>query len=169
MSKLRVKRVNPNAKLPEVAHIGEDFGYDVFACLQGQYDPKTEEVYTITVTINPGEQKIIPTGIAVHMEMLWAGHGYQVGLIAKQSSGLALKRALDVKAGVIDAGYRNEIKILLYNYGNEPQVIRHHDKIGQLVPMPVIGGLVEEVEELSGSKRGLAGWGSGQTDANRES
>lgn len=153
MHKLFVKKINPNAKVPEVAHIGEDFGYDIFACLDAD------------VTIKPHEQTRIPTGIAVEMEGVLIGPtGYKLGLIAKQSSGLALKRVLDVKSGVVDAGYRNEIQILLYNYGKEAQIIKHHDKIGQLVPVPVFAGEVIVKEELSDSSRGLAGWGSGHTD-----
>lgn len=158
MLKLKVKRWHPEAKLPTVAHPGEDFGYDVFACLPTEGFPNN------TLLIQPGEQRLVPIELSMEVEQ-WQIKSYPYwipcGLIAKQPSGLALKRMLDVKAGVIDAGYRNEIKILLYNYGEEPQTIKHHDKIAQLVPVPVFTGDVEEVQELTESDRGTAGWGSG--------
>lgn len=166
MLKLKVKRFHPNAKLPEVAHPGEDFGYDVFACLDVNDYPDDEVVNLVhredALIIAPGEQKLVRIGWAMEVE---SAPGILIphpcGLIAKQPSGMALKRFLDVKAGVIDAGYRNEIKILLYNYGTTVQYIRHHDKIAQLVPIKVMAGLVEEVDALSPSERGIAGWGSG--------
>jgi dUTP pyrophosphatase len=175
MLKLKVKVVKTGAKIPVVAHRGEDLGYDVFSA--------EDDV----VVLAPGEQKALRTGIAVEMgewqvpsfnpftvnllatsPMLGFNHfNVKAGLIAKQPSGLALKRMVDVKAGVIDAGYRNEIKILLFNYGKETQVFSPGDKIGQLVPIPVFAGDVEQIEELTDSKRGLAGWGSGQTEATK--
>lgn len=160
--KLKVKRWHVDAKVPEIAHPGEDFGYDVFACLT-----EDENAYTLGearyLTIKPGQQVMIPIGWAMEIEPgpLSPLGDYRFGLIAKQPSGLASKRKLDVKAGVIDAGYRNQIQILLYNYGTEPQYIQHHEKIAQLVPMPVFSSTIEEVNELSESDRGTAGWGSG--------
>jgi dUTP pyrophosphatase len=156
--KLKVVKQHPSAKLPEVAHPGEDFGYDVFACLPEESYSGTSFAPACCVIIQPGEQRAIPTGIAVEVG---DGSLQSYGLIAKQPSGLALKRMLDVKAGVIDAGYRNEIRILLYNYGKQAQVVYDGDKIGQLVPIPVYTGEIEEVENLSESTRGLHGWGSG--------
>lgn len=156
--KLKVKRILADAKLPEVAHPTEDFGYDVFACIDGGDNALLEPEWR-TIAIKPGKQALISIGWAMEMESYvpWQ----KVGFIAKQPSGMALKRMLDVKAGVIDAGYRNEVKILLYNYGTETQFIKQHDKIAQLVPALVLTGVVNEVEELSDSDRGLNGWGSG--------
>jgi dUTP pyrophosphatase len=165
MFELKVKRLNPNAKLPEVAHVSEDLGYDVFS---GSLEP---------VTIEPGEQKMILTGLALECETVRivvevpGASGFvqapmlvPIGLIAKQPSGLASKLKMDVKAGVIDPGYRNEIAVLLYNYGDEPQTFAFQQKIGQLVPVLCLTGQVKEVSELTPSSRGTAGWGSGHKD-----
>jgi dUTP pyrophosphatase len=156
---LTVKRIldDPGLKMPSVAHLGEDAGYDLFS---GEREP---------VHIYPGEQKLIRTGWAVEHDPFVVYRRYDqtvfpVSLIAKQSSGQALKRMLDVKAGVIDSGYRNELKALLYNYGSDVQVVLFGDKIAQLVPIITLTDLITEVKELSDSARGLAGWGSGHTD-----
>jgi dUTP pyrophosphatase len=165
MFELKVKKLNPEAKLPEAAHVGEDLGYDVFS---GSVE---------TVVIEPGEQKMIPTGLAFECESVRivvevpGAAGYvqaamqvPVGLIAKQPSGLASKFSIDVKAGVIDPGYRNEVSMLLYNYGTARQTFKFHQKIAQLVPVLCLTGAVKEVSELSPSSRGVAGWGSGHRD-----
>jgi dUTP pyrophosphatase len=173
MLKLKVKRIIESAILPVVAHVGEDFGYDVFSAEEKP------------VTLKPGEQKPIRTGFAMEMESLTLMSGsfslngftglpnliplsFKVGLIAKQPSGLASKKLTDVKAGVIDSGYRNEIHILLFNYGKEERTFSPGDKIGQVVPVLCITGGVEEVVELTESSRGVAGWGSGQTDETKK-
>ena len=166
--KLKVKRIRPDAKLPEIAHPGEDFGYDVFACIP-PFEPGQPQEYLYrtadSVILDAGCQIKIPIGWAMELSAFnYTDLGFRelkMGLIAKQPSGLASKRMLDVKAGVIDAGYRNEIVVLLYNYGTETQYIKHHDKVAQLVPMPIYAGEIEEVDKLSESGRGLAGWGSG--------
>ena len=162
--KLKVKKVRNNAKIPVVAHKG-DLGIDVFYAGQN------------TVSLAAGEQKKLETGWIMEYEPLWlvksAAHGlaigtcvpepigFNIGLIAKQSSGVAFKKYLDVKAGVIDATYRGEIEILLYNYGKQPQFILPGEKIAQLVPILCLTGAVEVVEKLSETDRGTAGWGSG--------
>jgi dUTP pyrophosphatase len=162
MFDLLVKRTHPDAKLPEVAHDGEDLGYDVFS---------VEDV-----EIAPGEQKMIGLGFMCEVESIyWNGITFtnrasnftqKIGLIAKQPSGLAKKRKLAPMAGVIDGGFRDDLAIILYNYGDITQHIHVKDKIAQLVPIPVYTGKVIDIGdgELSESSRGKNGWGSNHKD-----
>jgi dUTP pyrophosphatase len=150
---LKVKRLSPLAKLPEVAHDGEDLGYDFFAA---------EDAW-----IQPGEQVVVDTGLAVDPgEIVVDGEILKLGLIGKQPSGLARKRKLDVKGGVMDAGWRGSYGIMLHNYGSIAQYVVAGDKIAQFVRIPVLTrGEIREVTELSESSRGVHGWGSGHKDA----
>lgn len=144
---LNVKFLNPDAKLPELAHEGEDLGYDVFAAE--------------AAVIYPGDQVMVSLGFACEVEPIVLGDKtYKMGLIAKQPSGLARKRKLAPMAGVIDAGYRDGLAVILYNYGTEVQNISIKDKIAQLVPLPVFTGKINVVDELTDSLRGTHGWGS---------
>jgi dUTP pyrophosphatase len=63
-------------------------------------------------------------------------------------------------AGVIDAGYRGEIKVVMENLGDQPVTIRAGDKIANLIPYPVLTGEVQVVEELNESSRNAGGFGS---------
>ena len=135
---LKVKRHTDTAKLPEKAHQG-DLGYDVFA---------DEDKW-----IEPGGYKLVSTGISVHNST------YKYGFIIKDRSSIAMK-GLFTHAGVIDAGYTGEIKVLFHNVSSTSIKIEKGDKIAQLVPQPVVNFEVEEVEELFETKRGKNGFGS---------
>ena len=69
-------------------------------------------------------------------------------------------RRLTVTAGVIDAGYRGEIKIVMENLGDSPQVIHAGDKLANLIPYPVLTTPVEVVDDLAESSRKGGGFGS---------
>ena len=135
---LKVKKLTDTAKLPEKAHQG-DLGYDVFA---------DEDKW-----IEPGSYKLISTGISVH------NSSYKYGLIIKDRSSIAMK-GLFTHAGVIDAGYTGEIKILFHNNSSTAIKIEHGDKMAQLVPTKVVNFEVEEVDELFKTRRGSKGFGS---------
>ena len=135
---LKVKRHTDTAKLPEKANQG-DLGYDVFA---------DEDKW-----IEPGGFKLISTGISVH------NSSYKYGFIIKDRSSVAMK-GLFTHAGVIDAGYTGEIKVLFHNNGATAIKIEQGDKIAQLVPTKVVNFEVEEVDELFETKRGKNGFGS---------
>jgi dUTP pyrophosphatase len=75
-------------------------------------------------------------------------------------SGLAANHGLHCLGGVIDAGYRGEYQIVLYNSGDQECQINKGDKIAQLLIQPVVGVEVEEAEELSDTARGEGGFGS---------
>lgn len=134
---LKVKRLSSDATLPTVAHPGEDIGYDLYSAAD--------------LTILAHGAAGVPTGIAI--EFVPAA-----GSIVKTRSGLAKKRLM-CNAGVIDAGYRGEIIVLMENLGDEPYSIRKGDKVAQLVEHRWLAGEVVE-DELGEAKRGAKGFGS---------
>jgi len=140
---LRVKRLETGARLPVVAHPGEDLGYDVFALETAILPPRA------TVKAR--------TGIAV--EARDPATGAPLGLLVRDRSSMAA-RGIATTGGVIDAGYRGEILILMTNLGNEAIDINAGDKIAQMIPIRVLTGPVEDVESLEDSARAGKGFGS---------
>jgi dUTP pyrophosphatase len=140
---LRVKLMEEGAKLPVVAHPGEDLGYDVFA-LEG-------------VVLEPHRTVRVRTGISV--EARHPGSGAALGLLVRDRSSMAAK-GIATTAGVIDAGYRGEVQIVMTNLGTEPVELKAGEKIAQMIPVPVLTGAVEEVETLEDSARLAKGFGS---------
>ena len=140
---LRVILLQPEARVPAVAHPGEDLGYDVFAL-----EP---------VTLPPRRTTKIRTGIAV--EARHPETGTPLGLLVRDRSSMAAK-GLACTGGVIDAGYRGEILIVMTNLGEEPIQLNAGEKIAQMVPVPVLTGPIEEVENLEVSARQGKGFGS---------
>jgi dUTP pyrophosphatase len=138
---LRVVRLDARATLPARAHPG-DAGLDLHA-LDG-------------ATLAPGERASIPTGIAVEIE---PGHA---GLVLPRS-GLAARHGISVvnAPGLIDSGYRGELRVLLLNTDRtEPFELHAGDRIAQLVLIAVAVGEPVEISQLSGSERGAGGFGS---------
>jgi dUTP pyrophosphatase len=140
---LRVKKLDPAAQLPVVAHPGEDLGYDVFALE--------------SIELAPCSTVRVRTGIAV--EARDPRTGEPLGLLVRDRSSMAA-RGLATTGGVIDAGYRGEILILITNLGEAVVTIRAGEKVAQMIPVPVLTGLVQEVESLEGSARLEKGFGS---------
>lgn len=140
---LRVKRLDPAAKLPVVAHPGEDLGYDLFALEGARLLPQA------TVRVR--------TGIAV--EAQHPETGAALGLLVRDRSSMAA-RGLATTGGVIDAGYRGEILVLMTNLGAEPVELGAGEKIAQMIPVPVLTGSIEEVDGLEASLREAKGFGS---------
>jgi len=132
-----VKKLSPDAVLPTVAHPGEDIGYDLYSA----------EDITLPARGAVG----VHTGIAIEFVPTAGG-------IVKTRSGMA-KNRLMCNAGVIDAGYRGEIIVLMENLADELYTIRKGDKIAQLLEHPFLAGEVVE-EELSEAARGAKGFGS---------
>jgi len=127
-----------DAKLPAYAHAG-DAGLDLYAA---------EEC-----VLQPGETKAIPTGIKMEIP---DGH---VGLVWDRS-GLALNSKLHTFAGVIDSGYRGELKIVITNFGKEAFTVPKHSKIAQLLIQPIAHVDIKQVQELSDTSRAHGGFGS---------
>ena len=137
---LKVKKLDPEAILPEYAHPG-DAGLDVFSCED--------------IEIGPGESKMIKTGIAIQVP---EGAEAQV----RPRSGLALKHKVTVlnTPGTIDEGYRGEVGVILINHGEKAFVVEKGMKIAQMVIKPLLTVEVEETAELSDTARGQGGFGS---------
>lgn len=139
---LRVKLLRPEAKAPTVAHPGEDLGYDVYSA--------------VTLTIPARGHAIVSTGIAIQCS---SPSGEAMGALLRDKSSMAARR-LTLTGGVIDAGYRGEVRVLMENLGDTPAEIRAGDKIANLIPYPVLTSEVEVVDDLGSSKREAGGFGS---------
>ena len=134
---LKVKKIQEDAKVPHYSHKG-DAGLDLFS--------------SIDSVLNKGEVKPIPTGIQVAIP---EGH---VGLVWDKS-GISLK-GVHRLAGVIDSGYRGEVRVVMVNFGEETFVIKKGMKIAQLLIQPVMDVEVVEADELEETSRGENGFGS---------
>jgi dUTP pyrophosphatase len=140
MTTLKVKRLRPGAILPAYAHPG-DAGLDLFA--------------VVAVEIEPGESKLVGTGIAIELPP-------NAEAQVRPRSGLALKHAVTVlnTPGTIDRGYRGEVGVILINHGRSRFDVRPGMKIAQLVIASCLTVAVEETDDLDGSARGQDGFGS---------
>lgn len=134
---LKVKKLNPEAKIPCYAHRG-DAGMDLYSCEDA--------------VLKPGERKLISTGISTEIE-----EGY-VALIWDKS-GIAAK-GIKTMGGVIDAHYRGEYKVVMLNTSFENYEIKKGQKIAQVLIQPVISVEVVETKELSDTERGDGSFGS---------
>ena len=138
---LRVKLLSEAAKAPTVAHPGEDLGYDIYSAE--------------TVTLEGRGHAIVSTGIAIECT---SPAGEPMGALLRDKSSMAARR-LALTGGVIDSGYRGEIKVLMENLSDLPATIRAGDKIANLIPYPVLTGEVKVVDDLNESSRRRAGLG----------
>ena len=129
---LSVKLLSASAKAPTVAHPGEDLGYDIYSA------------------------EIVSTGVAIECT---SPAGEPMGALLRDKSSMAARR-LALTGGVIDAGYRGEIKVLMENLSDLPATIRAGDKIANLIPYPVLTGEVRVVDDLNESSRKAGGFGS---------
>jgi dUTP pyrophosphatase len=139
--RLRVKRLDPSVPLPRYARAG-DAGLDLHAAAR--------------VVIAPGARATVPTGLAIELPPGFAG-------FVLPRSGLALRHGVTVlnAPGLIDAGYRGEVQVLLINHDPATAVtLERGERIAQLVVQPVTAVELVEVEELSSSERGAGGFGS---------
>lgn len=141
--KLLFKRLSATAIIPKKAKT-DDAGWDLSADLG-----LGEEL-----TIYPGRRAVIPTNIAVACPS-----GTYMRIAPR--SGLAVKHGIDTLAGVVDAGYRDGIGVVLLNTGDSLFVIKHGDRIAQgIVEMLAPISSMEIVDELPSSDRGTGGFGS---------
>ncbi len=136
---LRVKRLHARARLP-VRSSSSAAAYDLVAALDGP------------VEIAGGQTTLIPIGIGVEIPP-----GY-FGLIKDRSS-VAL-RGLETAAGVIDSDYRGELKVVMHNVSEHPQVVEPGERIAQMIVVAHAAWEVSEVEELGSTARGEGGFGS---------
>jgi len=141
---LKVKKLHPDAKLPTVAHPGEDLAYDLYAL-------EESNLY--------GNCQTIRTGIAAQAYDPIEGFEIPLGLLIRDRSSMA-KKGIVITGGVVDAGYTGEISVVMKNTRDYRYRIEKGDKIAQMIPIPVLTGEVIEVEELRESSRGELGFGS---------
>ncbi len=138
---IRVTKLRPDATVPTRAHPG-DAGLDLCAV-----EP---------CDLAPGAREAIPTGLAVAIPSGWAG-------LVVPRSGLARRHGVTVAnaPGLIDAGYRGELQVLLVNLSDRPHRVEAGDRVAQLVCVPVSGDPAVLVDELPPSDgRGDGGFGS---------
>ncbi len=139
--RIPVVRLDRDLPLPQRAH-DTDAGIDLLAAED--------------VTLAPGERSAVPTGLALALEPGYAG-------FVQARSGRALREGLAVvnAPGLIDAGYRGEIKVVVANLDTTDKIeIRRGEKIAQLVVQAVAEVELVEVDELPASTRGANGFGS---------
>lgn len=143
---LKVKRNESAKRFPmlAIAKAG-DVGLDLACTLDGIGG---------SVTIQPGERYLLPTGIRLEIP-----EGYWASIEARSSTS---KRSLIVPKGVIDEGYRGELFAQIINVGNAPATIEDGDRVIQLImhKRHIKDFTIVEVDELSASERGESGFGS---------
>jgi len=138
---LRVRRLHPDARLPVRAH-DDDAGHDLCALE--------------AATLQPGERATIRTGIAIELPPNHAG-------LVVPRSGLAARHGIAIvnAPGLIDAGYRGELKVLLLNTDRRAAfAIAPGDRIAQLVIVAVAAPQIVEADALAATLRGEGGFGS---------
>jgi dUTP pyrophosphatase len=134
---LKIKRIHPAAKLPCYGHPG-DAGMDLYAAVDH--------------ILAPGAVFAVPTGLKMAIPA-----GY-VGLVWDKS-GISLK-GVHRLAGVVDAGYRGEVQVVMINLGGEAFAINAGMKIAQMLIQPIISMQIVESESLDDTSRGEGGFGS---------
>ncbi|OGY55807.1 MAG: deoxyuridine 5'-triphosphate nucleotidohydrolase [Candidatus Buchananbacteria bacterium RIFCSPLOWO2_01_FULL_40_23b] len=135
---IHIKKLRNDAVVPSYAH-AHDAGMDLYACE--------------SMVITAGTRGLVPTGIAMAIPA-----GY-VGLIWDKS-GVALKFGLKVMGGVIDSGYRGEIKVIVHNLSSADYVVKAGEKVAQMLIQQVMQMPITEVEDLDSTTRGEGGFGS---------
>jgi dUTP pyrophosphatase len=136
----RIRKDRP-APVPQYMTAGAS-GMDLFASLEGE------------ITLEPGERKLIPTGIAVAIPKGFEGQ-------IRPRSGLAIQKGVGIVngPGTIDSDYRGEIGILLINFGKEPFTIRDGERVAQMVVSQVYRATLIEVDDLPETSRQGGGFG----------
>lgn len=140
---VKMKRLPGNEDLPLPVKMSEGAsGYDLHAAVEE------------SVCIAPGERELIPTGIALSMP-----NGLEAQI--RPRSGLALRHGITTlnTPGTIDADYRGEIKVILYNAGREPFTVKRGERIAQMVFQIVPQVRLTEAEDLDATERGSGGFG----------
>lgn len=135
--KLFIKKLRDDARVPTRAH-DDDAGIDLYACG--------------THTVEPKQTTMIPIGVALEIE-----EGC-VGLIWDKSS--IGSKSMKTLGGVIDAGYRGEITVMVHNLADTAYTFEHGNKVAQLLVQKVEFPEIVETETLAESKRGTGAFGS---------
>jgi len=142
MVKVLIKKLHPSVQIPSYKTMGAS-GMDLMAFIK---EP---------IKLAPKSSCLVPTGLSVAFSQK-----YEIQI--RPRSGLAAKNNISVlnTPGTIDSDYRGEIKIILFNHGNNEFVINNKDRIAQMILLPVHKMELEEVENLPNTLRGKGGFGS---------
>jgi dUTP pyrophosphatase len=137
---VKVKRMHPDAKLPSYAHPADEgeLGADLYS--------------VESLKISPGQIKLVSTGVALEFPRGWGG-------LIEDRSGLALKGVCTL-AGVIDSGFRGELKVILINLGPAPHDIQSGDRIAQIRMTKCHNAVFSLTDDLTPSSRGEGAFGS---------
>tara|TARA_Y100000992_G_scaffold219016_1_gene151606 strand:- start:145 stop:582 length:438 start_codon:yes stop_codon:yes gene_type:complete len=142
MVKVLIKRLDPNVKLPKYKTDGAS-GMDLQAFLK------------VAINIKPKTSSLVPTGLSVAFS-----EDYEIQI--RPRSGLAAKNNISVlnTPGTIDSDYRGEIKVIIYNHGDNEFTINNGDRIAQMILVPVVKMELQETSNLPETIRGEGGFGS---------
>ena len=142
MVKVLIKKLDPSINLPEYKTVGAS-GMDLVAFLKKP------------INLKPKTSFLVPTGLSVAFP-----EDYEIQI--RPRSGLAAKNNVSVlnTPGTIDSDYRGEIKVIIFNHGNNDFNINNGDRIAQMVLTPVVKMDLEEVQDLPKTIRGKDGFGS---------
>ena len=142
MAKVLIKKLDPAVKLPVYKTNGAS-GMDLIAFINKP------------INIKPKTSSLVPTGLSVAFSK-----DYEIQI--RPRSGLAAKNNISVlnAPGTIDSDYRGEIKVILYNHGNNDFAINNGDRIAQMILAPVVKMELEETSNLPETIRGEGGFGS---------
>ena len=142
MAKVLIKKLASSVKLPAYKTNGAS-GMDLMAFI---HEP---------IILKPQSSCLVPTGISV-------AFSEEFEIQIRPRSGLAAKNNISVlnTPGTIDSDYRGEIKVILFNHGNNEFIINNNDRIAQMILTPVVKMELEETESLPETIRGEGGFGS---------
>jgi len=142
MVRVLIKRLSPSVQLPSYKTNGAS-GMDLMAFIEQP------------IKLKPGKSCLVPTGLSVAFP-----EEYEIQI--RPRSGLAAKNNITVlnTPGTIDSDYRGELKIILFNHGNENFQINNSDRIAQMILTPIIKMELQETDELPDTVRGEGGFGS---------
>ena len=142
MLKILIKKLNSEVKLPKYKTDGSS-GMDLMAHIKNP------------IHIKPKKSELIPTGLSIAIPD-------NTEIQIRPRSGLAAKNNISVlnTPGTIDSDYRGELKVILYNHGDEEFIVNNGDRIAQMVLVPIIKANLEEVKDLPKTIRGEGGFGS---------
>ena len=142
MVKIFIKKLNPSVQMPSYKTNGAS-GMDLMAFIDKP------------IELKPGKSCLVPTGLSVAFSK-----EYEIQI--RPRSGLAAKNNITVlnTPGTIDSDYRGELKIILFNHGNENFIINKNDRVAQMILTPIIKMELKETDELPETIRGEGGFGS---------
>ena len=140
---LKIKRTREGAKLPLKGTSGSA-GMDLYACINEN------------TVINPGELKLIPTGVAIALP----DNSCAAFIYARSGLGVKHGICLSNGVGVVDSDYRGEICVGLCNVSDKPYTVVPNERVAQMVIAPVIMPDLVETDFLDDTRRGSGGFGS---------